>query len=158
MPLPIPSVTNKWIMNNTPKMKTTHWILIKKTRRVLLKRGNGKRKTEDYSAETCRGNALIFRRIGFPFPPNSTHIFIWFLKYGNFEPVLGTLVRCHIVLTVMHGVIKIVRSFLANVPVLDSVPLRPLPGCSLRITSGVIKQSQETRRLTASGGSKKGTD
>ena len=26
-------------------------------RRVLLKRGNGKRKTEDYSAETCRGNA-----------------------------------------------------------------------------------------------------
>ena len=60
--------------------------------------------------------------------------------------------------TVMHGVIKIVRSFLANVPVLDSVPLRPLPGCSLHITSGVIKQSQETRRLTASGGSKKGTD
>ena len=49
---------------------------------VLLKRGNGKRKTEDYSAETGRGNALIFRRIDFPFPPNSTHIFILFLKYA----------------------------------------------------------------------------
>ena len=27
--------------------------------RVLLKRGNGKRKTEDYSAETRRGNASL---------------------------------------------------------------------------------------------------
>ena len=26
-------------------------------KRALLKRGNGKRKTEDYSAEICRGNA-----------------------------------------------------------------------------------------------------
>ena len=50
--------------------------------RVLLKRGNGKRKTENYSAETCRGNAPIFRRIGFPFPSNSAHIFL-FKKNGK---------------------------------------------------------------------------